>query len=115
MRALRGGVAPGVAPPATLSGFARGGFAPCARGVYFARIIYDLITVINNSGIENTTPRRQGAQPPRAERATICTLTKMRNERTASEAYFLRVHTLKHQLHRPIHIIQIQDSTILIV
>jgi hypothetical protein len=45
-------------------GLRPGGAAPPARGVYFARIIYALITVINNSGIEKQGRAAGGAAPP---------------------------------------------------
>ena len=56
------------------SGFARGA-APLRRGVFFVRIIYALITVINNSGVENRVGRRgeapqakpQNERPARVE------------------------------------------------
>jgi hypothetical protein len=66
---------------------------------------------------ENTTTR-PGAKPPancEAMSALPPTVRKLRHERPgATGAGFLTVDTFKHQLHRPIHIIQIDDTTILI-
>ena len=52
----------------------------------------------------------------RAERATIYVLLE-NAERvlTGDRNIFLRVNTLKHQFHRPIHMVQIDDTSILIV
>ena len=52
-----------------------GGAAPLRRGVFFVRIIYALVTVINNSGVENRVGRRgeapqakpQNERPARVE------------------------------------------------
>ena len=65
-----------------------GGFAP-APGVHFARIIYALVTVINNSGLK--THPAAGAKPPREAPtglSNICTLKKMRNERLRDWSIF---------------------------
>ena len=74
MRVLSNG---GVAPPATFLRASPGGAAPLCRGCVFVvvRIIYALITVINNSGVENRVGRRgeapqakpQNERPARVE------------------------------------------------
>jgi len=143
MWALRGGVALGVAPPTTLLGtlHSRGALVPgprsadpCRdnnqRGVnylcsHYRHINNSLKTILGAGAkppamLRSNEPKRGRATSLRAS-SIACMMRFIpppppRAERAAwLAAQRLGVYTLKHQLHRPIHMIQIHDPAVLIV